>query len=298
MNPHQTPPPYHLHEPKTGLSPFIFAVPHSGRFYPPDFVARAQQKGAALRRSEDAFVDDLFDKITDFGGTLLVATHARAYLDLNRAGDELDPAMFSPRLDPASVNLSQRVKAGLGLIPGFVAEGKPLYSGPLPAREAEKRRNEIHTPYHACLKRLLEERRERFGVAYLIDCHSMPSEAGRRRRSTAPHIVLGDSWGAACDRDITSLAEELFIGAGFQVRRNVPYSGGYTTVHYGKPRSNIHALQIEINRAVYMDEARHQPLPAFASVHEAITLVSQRLIETTVRRLAQKADTSISRAAE
>ena len=294
----QTPPPYVLYEPKTGLSPFVFAVPHSGRFYPPDFVSRAKQKGPALRRSEDAFVDDLFKRVPDFGGSLLVATHARAYLDLNRAGNELDPAMFTPRLEPNSVNLSQRVKAGLGLIPGFVAEGKPLYSGPLPAREAEKRRSEIHTPYHACLKKLLEQRRERFGVAYLIDCHSMPSEAGSRRRGSAPHIVLGDSWGSACDRDITSLAEELFIGAGFQVRRNVPYSGGYTTVHYGKPRTNIHALQIEINRAVYMNEAKHEPLAEFGSVHEAITRVSQQLIETTVRRLATKTGSSIPRAAE
>lgn len=276
-----TPPPFLVRAPERDMSPFVFAAPHSGRHYPQDFTARAALDDVNLRRSEDAFVDLLFKDVTDFGSTQLIATHARAYLDLNRAANELDPTMFTPRLEAEGLNISHRVKAGLGLIPRLIAEGVPIYKGPLPAREAAKRRDTIHGPYHQKLAGLLTERRNRFGVAYLIDCHSMPSSGGTRRskRRQGPDIVLGDSWGSACGRDLTSLAEEFFIGAGFRVRRNVPYSGGYSTVHYGQPRDNIHALQIEINRGIYMDEASQTMLPEFAEIQRALLGASKLFTE-------------------
>jgi N-formylglutamate amidohydrolase len=275
-----TPPPYILRAPAQILSPFVFAAPHSGRFYPPDFIARSAPKGTRLRQSEDAFVDQLFEGIPQMGAALLVATHARAYLDLNRAANELDPTMFTPQLDPAGLNINHRVSAGLGLIPKIIAEGVPIYKSLLPAREAFKRTAAVHTPYHQKLAQLLKERQQKFGVAYLIDCHSMPSGSTvRRARKPGPDIVLGDSWGSACSREFTSLAEQLFIGAGFNVRRNVPYSGGFSTVHYGQPRKDIHALQIEINRRIYLDEASQSKLPEFTHVQKKLLEVCQQLTE-------------------
>jgi N-formylglutamate amidohydrolase len=280
-----TPPPYLVKKPSSAMSPFVFAAPHSGRFYPADFEARSRLAPSALKKSEDAFVDELFASVTDFGGTQLVATHARAFLDLNRADNELDPSLFTPELDSQDLNISHRVKAGLGLIPGVIAEGVNIYSNRLPAREADKRRDAIHRPYHSKLKSLLDERKTRYGRAYLIDCHSMPSEGGKKKRR-GPDIVLGDSWGSACSRELTSLAEELFIGAGFNVRRNVPYSGGYSTVHYGNPAEGIEALQIEINRAIYMDEETQRPLPEFDDIAASLIEASKELVSKTMKRTA------------
>jgi len=277
------PPPYILRPAKEDVSPFIFAAPHSGRYYPPDFKAKSALGARDLQRSEDAFVDLLFKDVPNFGGTQLVATHARAYLDLNRAANELDANMFAPRLDTKTLKASQRVNVGLGLIPRIIAEGVPIYKGPLPAREVERRLVAVHTPYHEKLSQLLSARRKDFGRAYLIDCHSMPSESCQKskKRGQSVDIVLGDSWGSACARELTSLAEELFIAAGLRVRRNIPYSGGYSTTHYGNPAQNIHALQIEINRAIYMDEAQQTKLPEFDQVRNMLEDVCMQLISRT-----------------
>jgi len=280
MNTHENQFPY-LARTSVGVgSPFVFAAPHSGRFYPDDFTAIAALGNTALRRSEDAYVDRLFEGVTEFGGTQLIATYARAYLDLNRAANELDATMFTPALNSANLDETHRVKAGLGLIPTIISENVPIYSSKLPAREAAKRTARVHTPYHSKLKALLAEKKARYGKAYLIDCHSMPSEGGRRRRR-GPDIVLGDSWGSSCARELTSLAEELFLNAGFTVRRNVPYSGGFSTLHYGKPEENIEALQIEISRAIYMDETAIAPLPEFEEVRSRLLSVARDLISRT-----------------
>lgn len=295
--PQEVPPPYIVKEGATD-SPFLFAVPHSGRFYPERMRVRSILSEHDLRTSEDAYVDTLFKDITAAGGTLLIATHARAYLDLNRAANELDPAMFTPPLDEATVKETHRVRAGLGLVPGIVAEGMPIYKAPLPAREAFARLNSVYHPYHAKLTAILEAKRSRFGHAVLIDCHSMPSESSHRRRGKiGPDIVLGDNWGSACARELTSMMEEIAIRAGFAVRRNVPYSGGFTTQNYGAPNQGFHALQVEICRSLYMNEETLEQHAHFSDVRSRFQQVSSELIERFSRVITEGSRT-LPKAAE
>lgn len=276
----ESPQPFICKVPQTP-GPFIFAAPHSGRHYPEAMCRATSLSGNELRLSEDAYVDQLFTDVPSSGATLLKATHARAYLDLNRAPDELDAGMFTPALSPSMAHETYRVKAGLGVIPRVINDEKVIYSQPLPAREAFFRIDHFYTPYHEKLQSLLDARRKQFGYAVLIDCHSMPSESGTRRRRVrhvGPEVVLGDNWGASCDRSLTSFAEDLLIQAGFNVRRNVPYSGGFTTQHYGNPDVGIHTLQIEISRAIYMNEQTLDVLPEFEIIKEKLQWFSNRLI--------------------
>jgi N-formylglutamate amidohydrolase len=295
------PPPFILKSATAAPGAFVFAAPHSGRHYPVGMIAASGIGAHALRMSEDAYVDHLFDSAPRHGASLLVATHARAYLDLNRGEDELDPDMFSPALDERTLDVSHRVKAGLGIIPKLVAEGLAIYNAPLPAREAFHRIDNVYRPYHQKLSDLLKARSQQFGYAVLIDCHSMPSEAqGARRRGRAvgPDIVLGDCWGASCARELTSLAEELLIRAGFSVRRNVPYSGGFSTQNYGAPNKGIHALQIEISRGLYMNEETLEPRVEFAEVKERLAWVTEMLIHDFARQIKNRRERDLPRAAE
>lgn len=276
----QAPDAFVLRLPVEVSSPFLFAVPHSGRHYPDSFRRRSRLDDRDLRLSEDAFVDDLFAGVSAFGATQIVATHARAYVDLNRAENELEPGMFSGEIGPYEVDLNNRVKAGLGVIPRMIGEGMPIYEGKIPIREAFKRLETVYEPYHNQVAEVLQTRHTTFGSSVLIDCHSMPSgpELGRRRKAQ-PDIVLGDCWGTSCSRELTGLAERLFLEAGLRVRRNIPYAGGYATRYYGKPGRACHALQIEINRGIYMDETRVEKLPEFDSVRDKMIAVAKSLIE-------------------
>ena len=288
----ETPPPFLSRAAKGQASAFIFAVPHSGRYYPDDLKSRAALSEKALRQSEDAYVDLLFEHVPEQNAALLVATHARAYLDLNRAANELDPNLFTPRLADSDVDVTYRVQAGLGIIPQFVAENTPIYSELLPAREAAKRIGDIHQPYHQRLTSLIDSCKKDHGFTFLVDCHSMPSDnklPKRGRSNKSPDIILGDCWGTACMRGMTDVAEQLFLSAGFSVRRNVPYSGGYSTAFYGCPEKNIHALQIEINRDLYMDEATLQPLPVFGEIKEKLADITQSFIIIIMERMAHSA---------
>lgn len=261
-------------------NPFVFAAPHSGRHYPKRFHDLSKLDARQLRLSEDAFVDDLFDGVTAFGSAQLVATYARSFLDLNRDANELEPGMFAGDIGDYEVDLNNRVKAGLGVVPRIIGEGMPIYDGLIPLREAFRRLDEVYIPYHEALKALLMARHKQFGASVLIDCHSMPSgpELGRRAQAQ-PDIVLGDCWGTSCARDITSMVERLFLDAGFKVRRNVPYAGGYATRHYGAPAQGCHALQIEINRSLYMDEKKVEKLPHFNEVQQRIVNVCHSMIQ-------------------
>ena len=250
--------------------PVIFASPHSGRVYPAAFLAAARLYALALRRSEDSFVDELFAAAPSYGAPLLAATFPRAFCDVNREPWELDPAMFADAL-PAWVNTSSsRVKAGLGTIARVVASGEAIYRGKLPFAEAERRVRDFWQPFHTALAASIEETRARFGFCLLLDCHSMPSHAAHGRHTKAD-FVLGDAHGTACTPRATRLAERLLSDQGYTVRRNEPYAGGYITRTYGRPREQVHALQIEIARELYMDEVRIEPLPGFAAVQSSVT---------------------------
>ena len=258
-------PPFRIVAPVRQTSPMVFASAHSGRGYPPDFLQSARLDAKTLRRSEDSFVDELFAGAIGAGAPMLSATFARAYCDPNREAWELDPGMFADAL-PAWVNTtSARVGAGLGTLARVVASGEAIYRHKLPFREAEFRVRACWQPYHDALRTLLDRTRAQFGACLLIDCHSMPAQSCGAGRAT-PDFVLGDAHGTACSSRITRAVEAILIGMGYQVRRNDPYAGGYVTRHYGRPRESIHALQIEVARPLYMDEARFLRADRFATV--------------------------------
>jgi N-formylglutamate deformylase len=256
--------PLRVVRPQRQHAPFVFASPHSGRLYPPSFVEKTRLNPTALRRSEDAFVEELFDCAREFGAPMLIARFPRAYLDANRAPMELDPAMFDGALPLTVDRASPRVHAGLGIIPRVVREGAEIYRARLPAREAEFRIQNFYRPYHLQLARLVEITRATFGVAIVVDCHSMPSAAA------SPDVVIGDRLGLSALSEVTSAAERAFAGAGFSVARNAPYAGGHTIHLYGRPGDGIHALQIEINRGLYLHEERVERTQRFAEVRSAI----------------------------
>ena len=252
-------------EPGRPPSPLVFASPHSGRYYPPGLLAQSALNAETIRRSEDAYVDRLIGGGPAFGAVNIQARYARAYIDVNREAYELDPAMFEDELPTFARARSARVAAGLGSIAKVVAEGQEIYRGKLIFADARGRIDGVHHPYHRALTGLVERARAAHGAAILIDWHSMPSSAA----GEGPHgrrgcdMVLGDRFGSACASGLTRLVDGALEGMGFRVARNAPYAGGYTTEFYGRPEAGVHALQIEINRALYLDEASLQPNAGF-----------------------------------
>lgn len=221
------------------------------------FLQSTLLDSVTIRSSEDAFVDDLFASVPDCGAPLLCAGAPRAYLDLNRAADELDPALIE---GVRKVRHNPRIASGLGVVPRVVANARPIYHGKLPRDEAEARITRIWRPYHAKLQDLLTQARTSFGEAILLDCHSMPREAVQTlHASPGPEIVIGDRFGASASPAIVEQVEAIFVAAGLRVARNAPFAGAYTTQHYGRPSRRQHAIQIEIDRSLYMDEARICP---------------------------------------
>lgn len=266
--------PFTLTYPVRGEGPVLFASPHSGREYPAEFVAAARLDPLGLRRSEDSFVDELFADAPDYGAPLLAATFPRAFCDPNREPWELDPGMFAEALPPWVNTASARVTAGLGTIARVVASGESIYREKLAFAEAERRVRDFWQPYHDCLTDLIGQIRARHGACLLIDCHSMPAH-GCVGRSGGVDFVLGDAFATTCAPRVTRLVEEVLSGLGYRVRRNDPYAGGFITRHYGRPRENVHALQIEIARPLYMNEARIEHGPRFAAVRSDIrTLIA------------------------
>ena len=245
-----------LAPPRQGL-PLVVASPHSGAHYPPEFIAASRLDPVALRRSEDSFVDEIFAAAPALGAPLLRALFPRAYVDPNREPYELDPQMFTDALPGYANTRSPRVAAGLGTIARVVATGREIYRDKLRTAEALERIHALYQPYHGQLRRLIGDTREAFGCCVLVDAHSMPSiggpmdaDAGRARVD----VILGDVHGASCASVVSDTAERSFRDLGYAVTRNNPYSGGFTTQNYGRPRRGVHALQIEVNRALYMDE--------------------------------------------
>jgi N-formylglutamate amidohydrolase len=247
-------PPFEVVRPKELKLPFVFNSPHSGRVYPPAFLAASKLSSLALRRSEDAYVEELFGFVAGLGAPLLHAHFPRAYLDVNREPYELDPALFREGLPHYANTQSVRVVGGLGTIARIVSEADEIYREPLSVGAALERINRLYTPYHATLRSLLNEAQQQFGVAVLIDCHSMPSGPMADQGAGRPDFVLGDRYGSSCSGELTRLACGQLKTLGHVVALNKPYAGGFSTEHYGRPQEGLHALQVEINRALYMDE--------------------------------------------
>lgn len=259
-------------------APLVFNSPHSGRAYPEPFLAAARLGCPAIRRSEDGYVDRLFAGVVELGLPLMRAHFPRVFLDVNREPYELDPRMFSGRL-PSYANIrSPRVAGGLGTIARIVSDTQEIYARPLTVEEGLSRIEMFYRPYHACLAALLAGTRATFGHAVLIDCHSMPSGVRGSDERSRPDIVLGDRHGNACSPHVTRTAAEILTELGFRVQLNRPYAGGFITEHYGRPADGLHALQIEINRALYMDEPRCLPAAGLPELARLMTLFAQALL--------------------
>jgi len=272
-----TRPPFTIHSPKTRDSAVVFASPHSGSQYPDWFVEASLLDSQSIRSSEDAFVDQLFKSVPQQGAPLLVAHAPRAFLDLNRSKDELDPALIE---GVRKVGHNPRVASGLGVIPRVVANGRPIYYGKMTRAQAHHRIDTYWRPYHAALQGLLNESRATFGKAILIDCHSMPREAvetGLRPGARRPEIVLGDRFGAASHPEIMDAVAAAFEKEGFVVARNTPFAGAYVTQTYGRPARGQHAIQVEIDRSLYMDEATITPHEGFDAIQSRLTAVVAQL---------------------
>lgn len=262
---------YRLYRPARRSSPVVFSSPHSGRAYPAAFLAATALDGRAIRSSEDAFVDELFASAPARGAPLIAAEMPRAYLDLNRARDELDPAVIEGVTRPPH---NPRVSSGLGVIPRVVSQGRPIYRGKIALAEAEARLARHWHPYHDALHLLMQESHLAFGMAVLIDCHSMPHEAiesHSRPGQPRPEIVLGDRFGASAGREVVEQVESAFRAAGLRVARNAPFAGAYIAQTYGRPSRRQHAIQIEIDRALYMDESRIEKRADFAAFQQVIS---------------------------
>jgi N-formylglutamate amidohydrolase len=263
-----TTPSYQIDRPAKQILPVVLSSPHSGDIYPIELTDKTNLQLFQLRRSEDAFVDQLYAPAVQNGVPLIRAKLGRVFLDLNREPYELDPNMFDGPLPPYANTRSPRLATGLGTIARVVASGETIYRAPLAFQDVSSLLDEFYMPYHQALDALVQETRKQFGVAILIDCHSMPSGAGLPPSANGRSIdfVLGDCHRSSCEAGITAFVDRHLSRLGYNVLRNRPYAGGYTTQHYGRPSKGIHALQIEINRALYMDEARIEPLPTLERI--------------------------------
>src|SRR3712207_4863301 len=274
-------PPFVVHEPANHTFPFIFNAPHAGTVYPASFLTASRLDALTLRRSEDAFIDVLFADVVGLGAPLMAARFPRAYLDVNREPYELDPRMFDARLPAFANTRSMRVAGGLGTIPRIVADGQDIYRRHLATGEALQRIEWLYKPYHRTLRQLVLRTAVAFGYAVLIDCHSMPSTILHREDGVKADVVLGDRYGTSCDPVLADLVEVTLRARGYSVVRNKPYAGGFITEHYGEPAIGHHALQIELNRALYMDERTLAQKPGFktlaADLREAFGAVIQEL---------------------
>lgn len=283
-------PPFRLLRPGVRRTCVVFSSPHSGRSYPADLMQRTVLDQFSIRSSEDAFVDQLFDGAPGAGAPLLLATAPRAYVDLNRASDEMDPAL----IDGLRRNThNPRIASGLGVVPRVVAGGRAIYRGKLTASEARARVRDVWRPFHDQLQTLLDDAQKEFGRAILIDCHSMPHEAidglysaGNRR----PDVVLGDRFGAAAAPEVMDRVEAAFVAVGLCVARNAPFAGAYITQNYGCPAKGRHVVQIEIDRALYMDERTISPHAGFDDF--------KRLIDGVVAEIADLGRPEMPMAAE
>jgi N-formylglutamate amidohydrolase len=271
-------PAFEVRKPADQRVPFVFNSPHSGRTYPSRFLTMSRLDGVLIRRSEDYYVDELFSGAVPLGAPMLLAHFPRAYLDVNREPYELDPRMFTDRLPPFANSRSIRVAGGLGTIPRVVSEGLEIYRSGIPVAEAQARIAGIYKPYHQTLRELLAQTHRRFGFAVLIDCHSMPASVRYGQEGIRPDFIIGDRFGTSASREVSEAAVAILSSMGYLVTSNKPYAGGFITEHYGRPLKGLHALQIEVNRGLYVDEQTLMRKPSFHLLQDDIATFIGRLM--------------------
>lgn len=271
--------PFKVAKPVHQSLPFIFNSPHSGRHYTQAFLDSSRLDPNTIRRSEDLFVDELFADMPYKGAPLLAACFPRAYMDVNREPYELDPKMFTGSL-PSYANIrSIRVAGGLGTIARVVAEAQEIYRHPIPVEEALHRIETLYKPYHSQLRKLIAQTHKLYQNTFLIDCHSMPSGDNRGNTDARPDFVLGDRYGTSCTASLTDVIVTSLIDLGYSVNRNKPYAGGFITEHYGRPNTGLHALQLEINRGLYADEAKFMKNDHFTILKDDLNKVFQKAFD-------------------
>lgn len=282
-------PSYDVLRPAAQTAPFVLSSPHSGRLYPPEFLALSQLDPLSLRKSEDCLIDDLFAPVAHLGVPLLCARFPRAYLDLNREPYEIDPELVDEPPPPHANSQSVRVAGGLGTVARVVADGKEIYRSRLALKSVLARIEQLYFPFHSELGRLIEETRQQFGYAILMDCHSMPSMALAPGGGQRPDVVIGDRFGASCDTRLASLVRECFRAFGYTVQMNRPYAGGYITEHNGRPNRGVHALQLELNRGLYLNEQTLEPSAGYAELADDLKAISAKIFASAPDILERKA---------
>lgn len=283
-------PPFRVILPRVRRSAAVFSSSHSGREYDIDFLKQSQLSVQDLRSLEDAYVDRLFDTAPTCGAPLICATAPRAYVDLNRQPDELDPKLIDGVHELQS---TPRVHAGFGVVPRVASGGRNIYAKKLSKAEVDQRLARFYYPYHLKLRSLMRESHQKFGLAILFDCHSMPHASindacfsGRRK----PEIILGDRFGKSCAPSIIEQVQDVFTDAGFRVGRNSPYAGAYVAYKFGRPSANQHLIQIEIDRALYLNERTFRPNENFAEFRRTIASIIERLVEIGDREYSMAAE--------
>jgi N-formylglutamate deformylase len=276
-HPDELDPPFEVLEPAGCRGPVVFNSPHSGATYPRTFLLQSRLDVAALRRSEDSFVDELMAGVVAQGYPLMRAHFPRCFVDVNREPYELDPRMFEGRVPSFANTRSMRVAGGLGTVARVVGDAQEIYDRRIPVDDALTRIESLYKPYHRALRRLFTGLHRDFGAAVLVDCHSMPSNASHRDERARPEFVLGDRYGTSCAGVVSDALEESLRDLGYTVSRNKPYAGGFITEHYGNPAAGLHAVQLEINRALYMDELHYHRTGGFNRLAEDMEMVARRL---------------------
>jgi len=270
--------PFEILQPAHQRVPFLFSSPHSGAVYPDDFINQTKLDSLSIRLSEDAFIHQLFFGVVEKGASLIFSNVPRAYVDLNRAAFELDQRLFKDKLPSHLVIHSPRVEVGLGTIPRIVALGRDIYDDVIGLDDAISRINNFYFPFHRALESLLTDLVKKYGYAVLIDCHSMPSDSNAFSQTRQADFILGNRHGISCAHELTLAATQFLEQQGFNVVLNDPYQGGYITEHYGAPSLHKHALQIEINRSLYMDEALIKPTGNFAMIQSILMQLADHLM--------------------
>ena len=286
---HDLLPPFEVRAPREQTVPFVFCSPHSGRIYPKSFIAQSRLDALSLRKSEDCFVDELFAGVADMGAPLRAARVPRAFIDANREPFELDPTLFSEALPDYANAQTARVVGGLGTIPRIVADGEDIYVRRLALSEALDRIDRLYKPFHAMLASLLENTRRRFGYAILIDCHSMPSTLLAQPGSSRPDFVIGDRYGSSCDPRLVRCLRDAIGGVGYDSQSNRPYAGGFITEHYGRPARGVHAIQVEINRGLYLDEITLAKTAGFANLRIDLMELTTQIFAEMPRLMERRA---------